>query len=377
MIDSPRFDPFEVLGVGPDADAVVVQLAYRARIRAVHPDRAGDVGLAQAKRLNVARDWLLDPDLRARLRPPMPGSPPAAGSARATRVPRPGPRPRPRGHSSTDAGGRTWSDPLSKDLGPRTEELRTFLRSIGTLTPDERARVNHSLGDARPIRFEAYQGYIQPALWSRARSLRSAVAREWERGSDEPAPVLYPLGRLLPSGLLVASAYAQWILLSDFFRHELGEAVFRGEHVVDSFAARCRGPWEGSLGQTRYGPNGPRVQSILDAAGMLSVGAAERLAVAWQRHLGRDGMGLPSHRIGPGVWLPAPPNVPEVLRVSGFLAAVDATRMAPPAGLAPWHHDAFHYALRLTAHVVALGLIGPRAAELLRPWHEALGTMRP
>jgi len=375
MIDSPGFDPFEVLGVARGADAVVVQLAYRARIRAVHPDRVGDAGLEEAKRLNVARDWLLDPDLRARLRPPTPGPAPGDGSAWA-----PPPAPRQPGvprRSWTDSHGSAGPDRLASDLGPHAAELLAFLRSIGSLTPGERARVNYSLGDARPIYVEAYRPYLGPALWSRSRALRAAVAREWERGVDEPAPVLFPLGPLVPTGLLVANACAQWILLADFFRFELGDAAFRGEHVVASLAARCRGPWEASVAQARYGPNAPRVDGILRSAGALSVDAAERLALAWRRHLGRDGSGLPSHRVGPGVWLPAPPNVPQVLRVSGFLAAVDATRIPAPAGLAPWDHDAFHYALRLTAHVVALGLVGSRADDFLRPWREALGATRP
>ncbi len=374
MIDGPGFDPFEVLGVGPDADVVVVQLAYRARIRAVHPDLAGSAGLEQAKRLNVARDWLLDPDLRARLRPSTPGWPPGDGGAWGARPrtwrPRTGPR------SAAESADPAHLDPLAADLGPHADELRAFIRAIGTLTSDERARVNHGLGDSRPVPFEAYRGYLGPPLWARSRALRRAVAREWERGLDEPAPHLFPLGRLVPSGLLVANAYAQWILLADFFRHELGDAAFRGEHVVDSFAARCRGPWEGSVGQPRYGPNGPRVETFLRTATSLPLEAAERLARSWQRHLGRDALGQPSQRVGPGVWLPAPPNVPDLLRVSGFLAAVDATRIEPPPGLAVRHHDAFHYGLRLTAHVLALGLVGPTADGYLRPWREALGTMR-
>ncbi len=67
MTDHPGFDPYEVLGISVDADEVVIQLAYRARIRQAHPDIAGPTGLEAAKRLNLARDWLLDPDLRARL----------------------------------------------------------------------------------------------------------------------------------------------------------------------------------------------------------------------------------------------------------------------------------------------------------------------
>src|SRR5688572_3082037 len=68
----PSFDPYELLGVDPSADEVTIDRAFKARIRLVHPDIAGEAGLIETKRLNVAREWLLDPELRARLpkRPP-------------------------------------------------------------------------------------------------------------------------------------------------------------------------------------------------------------------------------------------------------------------------------------------------------------------
>ena len=61
----PDFDLYAVLGVSPDADAEAIRAAHREAVRAVHPDVAGDDD-EQAKRLNVARDWLLDPGRRAR-----------------------------------------------------------------------------------------------------------------------------------------------------------------------------------------------------------------------------------------------------------------------------------------------------------------------
>ena len=48
MTADPGFDPYLVLGVGVDADELVIQLAYRARIREVHPDLAGAAGLERA-----------------------------------------------------------------------------------------------------------------------------------------------------------------------------------------------------------------------------------------------------------------------------------------------------------------------------------------
>lgn len=352
MVDSPGFDPYAVLGVGTDADEIVIQLAYRARIREAHPDIAGAAGLEQAKRLNVARDWLLDPERRARLTPP--------GPARAARE-----RARPRRGGSRSGG--TASGP-----GGHEEELRAFLRAIELLTPDERARVNYSLGDAPPADLAVYLDYLDPGLWRQSRSLRSTVERTWSRGRDEEAPFVPRLGRLLPSGFLVANAYAQWLLLGDIFESALTGMSVHGVPAAESLAARCTRPWTASVGQPRYGPRQHEVLAFFAIAQALPTDAAQRLARSWRHHLGRDGRGHPSEHIGPGVWLPSPPNVPHVLRVSGQLAAVDASRIAPPAGLAERDHAGFRFGLRLTADVIALGLGGGTGRDLLRPWHDAL-----
>ncbi len=373
MSSGPGFDPFKVLGVGRDADAVVVQLAYRARIREAHPDVAGAAGLERAKILNVARDWLLDPSLRAQLPPAGTASPPPDpgvrdGGRRARRAH--GARPHARAYDASTF------DPFAFDYGPRSSEIQAFLRSIGTLTPDERARLNYSLGEGRPVDFESYQDYLDPQLWSRSRALRDAVSRIWETGVDDVPPMVSPLGPLVPSGFLVANAYAQWILLADFFGQELGSAVFRSEHVIDAFATRCVEPWQASIRQARYGPNERSVETFLQTASTLRIDAAERLARSWRKHLGRDGLGNPSDSVGPGVWLPAPPNVPEVLKISGYIAAVDASRIQPPGGLDEADQAGFRYGLRLSAHVLALGLGGRLGRDYLRPWHDAVGPGR-
>ncbi len=233
MIETPGFDPYEVLGVGPDADEIVIQLAYKARIREAHPDVAGAAGLERTKQLNVARDWLLDPERRALLRAPRP--------TRSAPEPEPGVR----------RGPRVPPVDLSQ-LGRHTAEIHAFLHSITELTPDERARVNYSLGDAPPPDLELYREYLGPRLWAHSQALRDEVERVWERVVDEPAPNLPRLGRLLPTGLLVANVYAQWILLEDFFREELAGLMIRGVRVADSLAVRCTAPWLGSVGYPRY-----------------------------------------------------------------------------------------------------------------------------
>ncbi|MFV2064795.1 MAG: hypothetical protein ACC726_14980, partial [Chloroflexota bacterium] len=210
----------------------------------------------------------------------------------------------------------------------------------------------------------------------RSGALRDAVWLVWNSGVDEEAPFVFTLGRVLPSGFLVANAYAQWMLLGDFFRQELGDAVFRSRHVIDSFALRCTGPWQGSVRQARYGPHDQRVRAFFKTASTLPADSAERLARLWRRNMGRDGLGAPSDHIGPGVLLPDPPNYPEILKVSGYLAAVDASRIEPPTGLDEQHHSAYRYGLRLTAHVLALGLVNGSAPDYLRPWRDATDADR-
>jgi hypothetical protein len=363
MVDTPAFDPYELLGVGRDADEVVIQLAYRARIRDAHPDVAGSTGLELAKRLNVARDWLLDPARRSQLTPPTPTGPKERRAARRAGGAWTDRRAGRAGQGRTDA----WN------VGAHADELRSFLWAVEQLSPDERARLNYSLGDAPPPDLAAYLEYLDPSLQARSRALRDAVERVWASGLDEAPPSVPRLGRLLPSGFLAANAYAQWLLLQDALSEELAGMVVGGTAIAGSLAARCTGPWQASLGQPRYGPRHAVVLSFMGIASAMPAEAAGRLASSWRRHLGRDGRGHPSEHIGPGAWLPTPSHYPEVLKVSGFLAAVDASRIVPPRALDERHHAGFVYGLRLTAHVLAMGLDRDPGRDYLVPWRAAVG----
>jgi hypothetical protein len=55
-------DPYELLGVAPDADTADIECAYRRMARRTHPDAGGDE--ESQKRLNLAREVLLDPGRR-------------------------------------------------------------------------------------------------------------------------------------------------------------------------------------------------------------------------------------------------------------------------------------------------------------------------
>ena len=66
----PEFDLYAELNVDAYADVDSIERAWRAGVRSVHPDRAliGDQRAATARtaRLNIAREWLMDPVKRAR-----------------------------------------------------------------------------------------------------------------------------------------------------------------------------------------------------------------------------------------------------------------------------------------------------------------------
>jgi curved DNA-binding protein CbpA len=66
----PEFDLYAEVGVPFDADARTIEDAWRTRVRASHPDRARRGNDREATertaRLNIAREWLIDPYKRAR-----------------------------------------------------------------------------------------------------------------------------------------------------------------------------------------------------------------------------------------------------------------------------------------------------------------------
>ena len=181
MTPPPDFDPFELLGVDASADAVTIDRAYKARIRYVHPDVAGIAGLDETKRLNIAREWLLDPELRAQL----PKPPPRWGARHAeppppSREPTPPPPSARRRDTSWYWDGAAappprpaWAydpaldDPLTFDYGAWTDPLRAFFESIRSLTRDERARVTYSLGDEPPLFFDDFEELVSERMWAR------------------------------------------------------------------------------------------------------------------------------------------------------------------------------------------------------------------
>jgi hypothetical protein len=78
----PDFDLYGTLGVPRGTPPNAVVAAYRGLIRRAHPDVSSEPGSSdRSKRLNIARDWLIDPVRRARYNAARPG--PADGRDRA------------------------------------------------------------------------------------------------------------------------------------------------------------------------------------------------------------------------------------------------------------------------------------------------------
>lgn len=374
----PDFDPFELLGLDASADAATVDRAYKARIRHVHPDIAGVAGLDETKRLNIAREWLLDPDLRAQLPPPVSRwgrtSESTSGPTRQQKPPPPS-----RESTTTDTewywAGKaapprkpSWDydpevdDPLGFDYGAWTDELRAFFETIRGLTADERARVTYSQGEEPPMIFDDFKNLVSERMWARSRALEDAVEAVWRERVDEGPPLLFPRGRIFGNGIAVANAYAQWRLL--------GEAIAQKTRDPLSVAAlerRCSAAWAASVGQPRFGDHQDAVVACLDDARRLTLHQALRLSKAWQRDMGGFLYGRPGEDWFPRSLEPVSPDL-----VSARLAAVDASRVEPPDEMAYEERNGFRCGLRLTAYVTALGSAAEQGRDYLRPWTEAL-----
>ncbi|CAN5770974.1 hypothetical protein BH23CHL8_BH23CHL8_08260 [soil metagenome] len=375
MRTPPTFDPYELLGVEANSDALAIDQAYKARIRLVHPDVAGEAGLHETKRLNMAREWLLDPELRARLPRPAPKWSTFASAATRDRDRR---RERDRGRERDPAWSRhdeaprpstprssyepREDDPLTFDYGSDTDRVRAFFEAVRSLSDDERARMTYSMGDEPPGSLDGFKDDLGEKLWARSRALRDAVALVWGEREDELAPYDFPRGRFHGGGPAIANAYAQWLLLGDHLRGRSTAAS-----GLDRLAYTCTWPWEASVGQPRYGSQHAGTSAFLRDAKALSLTSAERLARSWERHMGRFVYGTPGEDWFPGADDHAKPDL-----VSARSAAVDASRVQPPAGLDAADRNAFYAGLRLTAYVLALGGLHDPRRDYLRPWKEAM-----
>jgi curved DNA-binding protein CbpA len=226
----PPDDLYARLELPLDASFEAIEIAWRALLKRHHPDVAGAAADDVAKRINVAHDWLSDPDLRQRYdreRHPRRRIADRATFAAA--------RPRP---SASHDRHRPPVDPA--------HAVEEHLARIRRLSDDELDRL--SLAQAPPIAFvasisrflsadqlaavEGLERRVQDALPRRAR---------WDIPSRD-----------------AAIGYAHELLLRPFLDEHLSEP-FR-ERVHERLA---RG-WQTAVGQPRYGPNTASVEAALE-----------------------------------------------------------------------------------------------------------------
>jgi curved DNA-binding protein CbpA len=283
----PADDLYARLELPFDASAEAVEIAWRALLKRHHPDVAGAATDDLAKRINVAHDWLSDPDLRARYDEERhPGRRPSQPGGWASRTPNVR-----RTRAARAAAPRRPLEPA--------EAVERHLARVRRLSQDELDRL--SLAESPPIAFVA--------SISRFLSADQLLAVEGlERRVQDALP---PAGRWDAPTRDAVLGYAHELLLGPFLDAHLSEP-FR-ERVRERLA---RG-WESAIDQPRYGPNSEAVRAAIDRLRTLGPTDLSRLA----------GAAAPT---GPDPWPRGlSPTDDDALRVSSALAQRDAAAALP------------------------------------------------
>ena len=336
----PDDDLYRRLEVPHDASYEAIEIAWRALLRRHHPDIAGSDGLAPAKAINIAHDWLSDPELRERydrerrihdgIIPPT-GRPAGRPAGAATRYPDPtAPRPPVRRREPAD---------------PRAA-LARFLDRVAALTADDLDRLD--CAEPAPIAFVAsIRRFLTPDQLAAVAAAEAAVEAR------------------LPPTSWVRPAVRDSVL---GVAHELVLGEFLDEHLDEPFRGRVRERltrgWDAAVGKPRYGPNGADVEAVIRRL--------ETLGPAELRELAATGT---LERLGQEPW-PADttPEEDEVLRVSSVLAGRDVAAVIAEGSL---DRAALGRARRAAARVAHLLVLrhGFPAAEwqrLIAPWQPLL-----
>ena len=308
----PDDDLYARLEVGPEASPEAIEVAWRALLRKHHPDVAGDTAeaLELAKRINVAHDWLSDPDLRARYDAERAGVP-ASIAARSA------------GASRTSSGRVVhapwrrvaWAQPRSRRAaGPRRtdlssgtpdERLARFLARVGRLTPDELDRL--AAAEPPPIAFLAtVQRFLTPE--ARAAFAASETALAARVPHDRWAEVGVREGLLAVAAEVVLAPFLD-DLLAEPFRGRARERLLRA--------------WDASVDQPRFGPNGAAVEAVVER---VRGWAPEQVAAFLRGSSGVDATERP--------WPEAlDREEDEALRISAELAARDVAAAMAVGGM--------------------------------------------
>ncbi len=329
----PGDDLYARLGVPRDASAEAIDLAWRGLLRKHHPDIAGPDALELAKRINVAHDWLSDPELRRRY---------DREHVDGIRSGRP-----PRATGRADRSATAWGPPRRP---PTTgERVTAVVERVGRLTSDELARL--SLAEPAPIAFLAtLRRFVPPEL--------DAVI---ERAEGEALANLPGVARRdLATRDAVVGQLAD-IVLGDILEALLGDPA--GPRARE----RLTRGWEAAVGQPRYGPATGAVGDLLERLRALGAEQVRSLAASGTRE-----------RLGAPPWPRATsPDEDDALRVSSELASADAAAAIDAVDRVGERHAApARRAAARVAHLLVLRHAFP-AREFDRhaaPW---LGTLIP
>jgi len=329
----PADDLYARLEIPIDAGPEVIEVAWRALLRRHHPDVAGDAGLESAKRINVAHDWLSDPELRARY-----------DHARGLR------------RSLRDTAGRgirgderrrptDTPPPIRRRPADPAETMARFLDRVAALEQDEIDRL--ACAEPTPIAFGAtIARFLPPDQLAALDSMATAVGAR-----------LAPRAAAIPVVRDAVESYGTELVLGDFLDELLTEP-FR-----DRARERLTRGWEAAVGQPRYGPNGSAVRALIERLARLDAAGVGALAASAKK------AGL----LGPSEepWPPGTsPDDDEALRVSSVLAARDASAAVPGDGVDAVLQAMARRAAERLAHLIVLRhAFAPSAfASLTRPW---------
>jgi len=333
----PADDLYARLEVPVDASPEAIEIAWRALLRRHHPDVAGPDGLAAATAINVAHDWLSDPDLRTRYD--------RERGIRRSRAATTAPR-----DVRATAGTGVRRRPAVRRPPDRHAAIAAFLDRVALLSADELDRLDCAA--PTPIAFVATIERFLDDDQRAAVSAAEAAIRErlpeasWRRAHVRDAVV----------------GAALELVLGDFLDENLDEP-FRSR-----VRERLTRGWDAAVAQPRYGPAGPEVEAL--------IARLEQLGPAELRKLASIGANDP---LDEQPW-PADtsPEEDEALRVSSELAARDVARVIGDRSVDRATLQLARRSAARLAHLVVLRPAFPASTweRLMRPWRSLLRAER-
>lgn len=320
----PTDDLYARLGVPFDASFEAIEVAWRGLLRKHHPDVAGPAGLDPSKRINVAHDWLSDPDLRAQYDRALGVTDGAAGTSRVAARP-------------------AWESPAPRQRPATTaQQVAAVTERVGRLSADEMDRLG--LAEPAPIAFLAtLRRFVTPELMAQLDTAELAVSA-----------ALPPAARLVPAIRDAVVGRVAELILADLLEELLGDPA------AERARERLTRGWDAAVGQPRYGPATPTVVGLLDRLAHATTTDLRWLAGTGARE-----------RIGDPPWPDATSrDEDETLRVSSELAARDAQAAASQAGASSSARRAAARVAHLLVlrHAFAASVFDRHAAPWLGTW---------